>query len=332
MEYLRNDDRKNFATLYNALHDVRSSCDATRRYALLEPDLDTGKSKLAKADMTPSFSTFMHEIPQKYRSQLLAFLTEIRNNPNFLAARIASLEETERLALASFRPALESESVLAAGKGGNSTRKVPAPTPNPVERLLSFQRHDPLSALIYTAFANSAGPDSAEDRRRTEAWATVCARLIVEAKRGTDMLMTSVLSVWAAMRDWPAKANIELYLMQVLQDGQFLLDKANHNMTEKQLLYATDEFFSRSVKKLFDMIDDEPSAGGMPEGVWEISTAIMEKISKIGKSKQIPAGQLKHMRRGAEQVILFRWFFSAFLPNAIVFPEVSILGSLWNSA
>jgi hypothetical protein len=317
MEYFRsdhNDARKNFAILYNALHDVRSSCDATRRYALLESDLEHGKTKLPKADIAPSL-TFMHEIPTKIRNELLAFLSELRNNPDFLAARIINLSQSELLALASFRPPLEPDSVMAATKGGNATKKPPTPAPSPVERLLSFQRHDPLSALIYTIFANSAGPDSAEDLRRTEAWATVCARLITEAKQGTPTLVMSVLGAWAGMRDWPAKTNIELYLMQVLQEGQFLLDRGDQGkvMSEKELTYATMEFFDRSIKGLFDVIDGEPSAGGMPEGVWEISTAI---IKKVGKSKQL--------RNAAENLIILRWFFSAFLPNAIVYPEVCI--------
>jgi hypothetical protein len=317
MENFRNDDRKSFATLYNALHDVRSSCDATRRYALLEPELENGKTKLAKADMTPSFSTFMNEIPTKIRNELLAFLSEIRNNPDFLAARVASLSHQELLALTSFRPPLEPESVMANNKAGSITKKsLSPPVPSPVERLLSFQRHDPLSALIYTIFANSGGPDSSEDLRRTDAWATTCARLIAEAKVGTPQLVMSVLGAWAGMRDWPAKSNIELFLMQALQDGQFLLDRADKNgpLTEKELNYAMEEYFELTVKRLFSIIDDDPSAGGLPEGVWEISIAIMKKL---GKSKQ--------KRQAAEQVIIFRWFFSAFLPNAIVHPEVLTL-------
>jgi hypothetical protein len=186
--------------------------------------------------------------------------------------------------------------------------------PNPVERLLSFQRHDPLSALIYTCFANSSGPDSNEDLRRTDAWATTCARLITDAKQGSERLIKSVLDAWAGMRDWPAKHNIELFLMQVLQDGQFLIEKGDQAktiMTQKEFQYALEEFLDRSVKRLFDVIDDEPSAGGMPDGVWEIGIAIMKKL-----------GKNKHFRSAAENVIIYRWFFSGYLPNALVFPEV----------
>ncbi|KAE9966598.1 hypothetical protein BLS_006898 [Venturia inaequalis] len=309
IDYFRNDDRKNFATLYNALYDVQSSCDATRRYALLEPELKSETPMLAKATTPPSYSTFMHEIPQKFRNEILAFIVAIRTDPNFLAACVASLTQSELISLASFRPASEPESIFPTAKSNAIAKKTSfSAIPNPVERVLSFQRHDPLSALLYTFFAKSAGPDSSEDRRRTDAWATICARLITDARQGSDRLIKSVLDAWAGMRDWPAKANIELFLMEVLQDGQFLLEKTS--LTEKELQYATDEFMDASVKKLFDVIDDEPSAGGMPEGVWEIGVAILKKLGKV-----------KQWRTAAETVIIHRWFFAGFLSNALVFPE-----------
>jgi hypothetical protein len=316
IEYFRNDDWKNFATLYNALHDVRSSCDATRRYALLEPDMENGKvNKVVKDDVTASFSTFMHEIPLKIRNEILDFISEIRTNPEFLASRICSLTQQELMALASFRPAPEPESVIGIGKGAGIAKKPSLPSmPNPVERLLSFQRHDPLSALIYTCFANSYGPDSNEDQRRTEAWATTCARLITEAKQGCEPLLKSVLDAWARMRDWPAKINIELFLMQVLQDGQFLVEKADQVKTimdEKALKYEAEAFFDRAIKRLFELIDDEPSAGGMPEGIWEIGTALMKKLNN------------KKLRQAAENIIILRWFLAGFLRNALIYPEAS---------
>ncbi|KAF2402959.1 hypothetical protein EJ06DRAFT_554510 [Trichodelitschia bisporula] len=322
IENFRSDDRKSFATLYNAIHDVRSSCDATRRYALLEPDMETGKTRLSSKAETTNFSTFMHELPSQVRNPLIEFVSEIRTNPDFLAARIASLSQAEFFALTGFRPPLDpQESVMALSK--NAPMKKPVSSvPSPVERLLSFQRHDPVSALIYTVFASSSGPDSAEDLRRTDAWATTCARLITEAKPGSTRLIGSVLDAWAGMRDWPAKVNIELFLMQVLQEGQFILEKADTQpsktgalgdmveATAKQLEYAAEEFFDRSVKKLFDVIDDEPSAGGMPEGVLEIGSAILKKLSHA-----------KKLRHAAEIVIIHRWFFSSFLLSALIFPE-----------
>ncbi len=325
VDYFRSDDKKSFATLYNALHDVRNSCDATRRYALLEPDLEFGRSKLARMDRISSFSTFMHEIPQKVRDELMTFLSELRTNPDFLATRIASLSPQELASLTSFRQALDPiESVMALrGKTLASGPKLATNTPSPIERLLSFQRHDPLSSLIYTIFANSSGPDSAEDLRRTDVWATTCARLITEGKHGSDKFVLSVLDAWAGMRDWPGKTNLELYLMQVLQDGQFLLEKAEDQPARPRTqqadarstkdTIAAEEFYDKAVKRLFEVIDDEPSAGGIPEGVLEIGIAILRKLEDSKKH-----------RTAATTFIVSRWFFSTYLLSAIIHPEVSM--------
>ncbi|KAF2021231.1 hypothetical protein BU24DRAFT_404267 [Aaosphaeria arxii CBS 175.79] len=293
VDNFRSDDKKAFATLYNALNDVRNSCDATRRYALLEPDLEFGKSKTAKTEKSPSLSTFINEVPNKIMDDLLDFVSEIRTNPDFLATRILNLSQQELASLTSFRQALDPiDSVMAMqarGKTVGSAQKAnQSQAPTPVERLLSFQRHDPLSALVYTIFANSSGPDSAEDLRRTDVFATTCAKLIVDSKPGMEKFIKTVLDVWAGMREWPGKANLELYLMQVLQDGQFILEKAEEQLNRAGAApvpntkdtIASDDFFDKAVKTLFEVIDDEPSAGGIPEGVLEIGNAILRKLDE----------------------------------------------------
>ncbi|KKY24882.1 hypothetical protein UCDDS831_g02222 [Diplodia seriata] len=323
VDHFRSDDKKSFAQLYNALHDVRNSCDATRRYALLEPDLEFGKTKTLKNERVNSFSTFMHEIPTKIRDDLLEFLSELRTNPDFLATRITSLSQQELASLTTFRQALDPiDSVMALqarGKPVPSAQKSQVLSGSTaVERLLSFQRHDPLSALIYTIFANSSGPDSTEDLRRTDIWSTTCARLITEGKPGSDKFIKSVLDAWAGMREWPGKTNLELYLMEVLQDGQFLLEKTEDVPRQRSQpearntkdTIAADEFYDRSVLKLFEVIDDEPSAGGIPEGILEIGTAILKKLEDSRKH-----------RTAAQTFIVSRWFFSTYLLNAIIHPE-----------
>ncbi|EUC46967.1 hypothetical protein COCMIDRAFT_25027 [Bipolaris oryzae ATCC 44560] len=291
VDNFRSDDKKAFASLYNALNDVRNSCDATRQYALLEPDLEFGKSKTTKSDKSLSASTFLNDVPSKILDDLLDFISEIRTNPEFLASRISSLSQQELAALTSFRQAMDPiDSVMAIQARGRNlgSQKAQQQGGNPIERLLSFQRHDPLSALVYTIFANSSGPDSAEDLRRTDVWATVCAKLIKDTKISHNFIRT-ILDVWAGMREWPGKANLELYLMQTLQDGQFLLEKAEESSVRAGAqpvarstkdTIAADEFFDKAVKRLFEVVDDEPSAGGIPEGVLEIGNAILRKLNE----------------------------------------------------
>jgi hypothetical protein len=328
IEYFRNDDKEHFADLHNALHDVRMSVDAYRRYALLEPDLDSSKSHLVtnNEDSSPRFSTFLHEIPLKSRLELLAFLSELRCNPDFLAARITSLSEHELLSLCSFRPSPNESTVLASSRVNAQRRGFMNPVARPVERLLSFHRHDSLAALIYTIFANSSGPDSAEDLRRTNCWATTCARMVLENRPGWERFIPRVLDVWADMREWPIKANFELFLMQLLQDGQFLLEhdpstfkpgNSTDKPKDKPLEYAAEEFYDRSVKKLIALLDGDRVAGGLPEGILEIGHAILHKLSPSKKHKRM-----------AEIFILVHWFFGTFLYQSIIYPEVIIVRAL----
>ncbi|OBR11358.1 hypothetical protein CH63R_03654 [Colletotrichum higginsianum IMI 349063] len=337
VDCFRSDDKKTFASLFNAIHDVRKSCDELRRYALLEPEMDSLQSPaLASSESvdTPPNSTsgssslgsmtpFLSELPASVREIFLNFLTQIRTNPDYLAARLCSLTPTELNAFTSFHQGSEPvESVLPYHGSRSSTRshsgpssRGPASSPNPIERLLSFQRHDPLSALVHTCFANSAGPDSAEDRRRTEIWGTALARLITESKASSEPMLISVLNVWTAMRDWSGKSNMEWYLMKILEDGAFLLDKAEDqhgtrfnlaDWTAKDSI-AAEEFYDRAVNELFEIIDDE-DATGIPEGLIELGNAILKKLD----SKLVD---------GTRNWFVYKWLFSVFLLGVVIHPE-----------
>lgn len=320
VDNFRADEKKSFASLYNAIYDVRDSCDATRRYALLEPDFDNNPSNPNSAK--ENLSTFMHEIPQRSRASLLKFLTQIRTNPDYLASRICSLSATELNALTTFHQGLEAvNSTLPfhnRSKGHVSGNNRPsAHIPTPVERLLSFQRHDPLSALIHTCFANSAGPDSLEDLRRTDVFAATCARLISEQKTGTEPFICNVLNAWTAMRDWSGRSNMEWYLMKILEDGAFLLEKAEDQAGTRIHVgprsakdsIAAEEFYSAAVDGLFEIIDD-PGAGGIPEGLLELGNAMLRKLDS----------KLHHTTK---RFFVSKWLFSVFLLNVMIHPEVT---------
>ncbi|KAI0849016.1 hypothetical protein F5Y00DRAFT_269682 [Daldinia vernicosa] len=337
----RNDDKRAFANLYGAIHDVRNSCDATRRYALLEPDMESLQSSgVASVEtLVPPPSTagsigpgssvapFFNDISASAREAFLNFLTQIRTNPDYLATRLCALNATELQALTTFHQGLEPiESVLpyhgrsAGGRGHSSgPSRQTGQTPNAVERLLSFQRHDPLSGLIYTCFANSAGPDSAEDKRRTGIWATAFARLI-STRSTSEPVLISILNAWSAMRDWSGRANMEWYLMKILEDGAFLLDRAeDQNGTRFNLSdwttkdsIAAEEFYDRAVNDLFAIIDDE-DATGIPEGVIELGNEILRRL----EMKDSTRGLVDTTRRW----FVYKWLFSSWLLAVVIHPE-----------
>lgn len=341
-ECFRHDDKKSFANLYDAIQNVRNSCEETRRYALLEPEMEALQSpglissesletpaNGVGSNSNPNFvAPFLNDISASAREAILDFLTQIRTNPQYLAARLSSLNPSELQALASFHQGLEPvESILPqyvsrpSGRGhlhGSSSNRNSSLSPSAVERLLSFQRHDPLSALIFTCFANSAGPDSAEDRRRTEIWANACARLIVQSKSNPaacETILSSVLHVWSSMRDWSGRANMEWYLMKILEDGAFILDRAEDqsgtrfNISEwsHKDNTAVEEFYDKAVHDLFDILDDE-DATGIPEGLVELGNEILGHVDSI-------------LVESARQWLVSKWLFSSWLFAVAVHPE-----------
>ncbi|KAK5654927.1 hypothetical protein OQA88_6683 [Cercophora sp. LCS_1] len=344
----RDDDKKTFAALYNAMIDVRKSCDETRRYALLEPEMellqshglvssesvDTPTGSVAGGPDTPgSVSPFLSELSASSRETILSFLTQIRTNPLYLATRIASLNNLELAALTNFHQTLEPiESVLpyhskttSRGTSGSSSNTIGNSaaggaggrhaSQGAIERLLSFQRHDPISALIYTCFANSAGPDSAEDKRRISIWANACARLIAEPMTGSEQTIISVLNVWVSMRDWSGKSNMEWYLMKILEDGAFLLDRAEDqggtrfnisDWTSKDQI-AAEEFYARAVDELFEVLDDEDSTG-IPEGLIELGNEILKRLDKS-------------LIDSTRKWLVSKYLFTVWLLGVVIHPE-----------
>jgi hypothetical protein len=149
--------------------------------------------------------------------------------------------------------------------------------------------------------------------RKLDIWSTTCAKLIVENK-GESFLMC-VMDSWAAMREWPAKGNLEICVMNLIQEGTFLVEdqtngKSSSDIRGKHDLLA-EEFWTKAERKLFEVLDDEPGAGGIPEGILELGHAILQRIEDPKKQRQ------------AEIMIVVKWFFNRFLANGVAYPEVS---------
>ncbi|KAK4225473.1 hypothetical protein QBC38DRAFT_262974 [Podospora fimiseda] len=344
VDSFRGDDKKAFAALFNAVIDVRKSCDETRRYALLEPEMELVQSPgliSPESTKTPTGSVtgtsnspraatpFLSELSASARDTFLGFLNQIRTNPDYLATRISSLKSSELAALTSFHQNLEpiesvlpyhSRSTQRVASGGSTTLPGSTGSGGPgkertaIERLLSFQRHDPISSLIYTCFAN-AGPDSAEDKRRTATWATTCARLISTPATGGEQTIISVINVWVSMRDWAGKSNMEWYLMKILEDGAFLLDRAedqhgtrfNVSDWSSKDQIAAEEFYAKAIEELFDVIDDE-DATGIPEGLIELGNEILKRLDR-------------RYVESTRKWLIAKYLFTGWLLGVVIHPE-----------
>ncbi|RYP60759.1 hypothetical protein DL769_007988 [Monosporascus sp. CRB-8-3] len=335
-DLFRKDDKTAFANLFDAIRDVRNSCDAARRFAILEPEmeslqspgpapsenLETPISTTGSLGSGSSVAPFFNDISASARDAFLNFLTQLRTNPDYLATRLCALSPSELQAIAVFHEGLEPvDTVLPfhpgpsrpSGRATGAASKSSGPH-NAVERLLSFQRHDPLSALIHTCFANSAGPDSAEDKRRTEIWANAFARLI-STRHHSEPVLLKILNVWSTMRDWSGQSNMEWYLMRILEDGAFLLDRAEDQRgtrfnvsewTTKDAI-AAEEFYDRAVDELFEVIDDE-DATGIPEGVIELGNEVLRRLDN-------------DLADNTRRWFVYKWIFSSWLPTVVIHPE-----------
>lgn len=336
-DLFRSGDTHMFAKVFDAIQDVRNSCDATRRFALLEPDMEPlqslGMASSETLDNPPSVAgsisgspvtPFLADLDSTSRETILHFLAQLRTNPDYLASRLCALSSSELQALTVFHVGLDPiESVLPFGNGQGSVRGSTSvankSSASAVERLLSFQRHDPLSALIYTCFANSAGPDSAEDRRRTQVWSTACARLIQAAPVEYENVLVAIVNVWSAMRDWSGRSSMEWFIMKVLKDGAFLLDRADdpqgnrfHDIgdwTTKDTI-RLEEFYDQVLDDLFDLLDDEDGTG-IPEGVLELGNEILRHLQNIAPSK---VDSTRHW-------FVYKWIFSNWLTAVLIHPE-----------
>ncbi|XWX00250.1 hypothetical protein V2A60_008270 [Cordyceps javanica] len=330
VDSFRKDEKDNFAALYNAIQDVRKSCDELRRFALLEPDLESQSSPIlgssesvdtisppTNGDSTPA-ATFLDDISVSARDSFLDFLSEIRNNPDYLPTRISALSSSELNVFLNPHRGLEPVESVLSSNNRSYARSHPGHhrhVAGDVERFMSFQRHDPLSILIHTCFANSAGPDSSEDRKRLEIWASVLARLISEPKSSSEHFLICVLNCWTMMREWSGKSNMEWYLMKILSDGAFLLERAEDQHGTRFNLsdwtqadeVAAREFYENAVNQLFEIVDD-PDNAGIPDGLLELGNAVLKKLDS------------KYLENTSKWLV-WRCLFFVFFLGVIVHPE-----------
>ncbi|KAI0191113.1 hypothetical protein F4808DRAFT_453739 [Astrocystis sublimbata] len=307
-DLFRSGDTHMFAKVYDAIQDVRNSCDATRRFALLEPDMDHHLHHLQPAGMASSdtldhppsvagsisgspVTPFLADLDATSRDTILHFLAQLRTNPDYLASRLCALSVAELQALTSVLPFGSAQS---SGRGSASTAN--KTSASAVERLLSFQRHDPLSTLIYTCFANSAGPDSAEDRRRTQVWSTACARLIQAAPVEYENVLVAIVN-----------ACMEWFIMKVLKDGNRFHDIGD--WTTKDTI-RIEEFYDQVLDDLFDLLDDEDGTG-IPEGIMELGNEILRHLQNLAPSK---VDSTRHW-------FVYKWIFSNWLTAVLIHPE-----------
>ncbi|KAL5047409.1 hypothetical protein BDW71DRAFT_180045 [Aspergillus fruticulosus] len=318
VDRLKHDDKANFIALYHTMIDLQEPCSLVARRYLRQPDdwEDWPSSRESAYDRAPDF--FCQLSPQS-QADLLDILQSVRADPQFVFEKLCSLTPMQLSALIS-------SSVSSWEVGGDS---FPAPSRSRIpslssktvpysgitfkDRVLAFERTDPLSTLLFNVYAAPLDSDAPEAQLRLDMWSSVCAKLIADGANRSYALIDHVLTLWATGSDWKAKPKFELYLMDILQTGAFLLEHIEplpgYDMDPIDPLRTevAEEYFAFTVDALLDLLDDLDA--GLPQSIVQLGKAIMQKLDR------------QDCRDRFLDFLFGQWFFPKFLYGALTYPE-----------
>ncbi|OOF94412.1 hypothetical protein ASPCADRAFT_398039 [Aspergillus carbonarius ITEM 5010] len=320
VDRLKHDDKANFIALYHTLGDLQESCDSAFRRHFHRQDPLEEWSPIRESAVDPSPDFFLQLSPQS-RTDLLDIIHLVRTDPQFILERLRSLTPTQLAALmSSTGPSGEPGDIsfpsTSRSRTHTSFSKRSSASSLPFkDRALNFERTDALSTLLFNVYAAPLDSDAPDAQLRLDVWSSVCAKLIADGGNKYDPLLGHILGSWATSSEWKAKSKFELYLMDVLQTGSFLLE---HVETPPGMSFGAEspdplrtevaeEFFASAVDDLFQLLDDPD--GGLPHAVMQLSSAILQKLERQD-------GRARFL-----EFLFVQWFFSKFLYGALTYPE-----------
>ncbi|OKP00980.1 hypothetical protein PENSUB_7561 [Penicillium subrubescens] len=319
VEALKHDDKANFVALYHTLFDLQESCVSS---ALLDEHQDylPDERELSPESELDRSSDFFHQLSPQSRADLLEILRLVRSDPQFLVDRLRSFTSAQLAAFTSPATTLDSgdpafPSSSSRLRGQYAFNRNPAQFASFKNHAYAFERTDPLTILLCNVFAAPLDPESPEARLRLDVWSTVCAQLMSHGSSKFYPLIGQILSSWATGCNWKARPKFELYLMDILQTGAFLLE---HIASPAGLDFAPDawdplrtdvaeEFFASAVDNLFRVLDDPD--GGFPRAVLQFAKAVLRKMES-------PDSRSRFL-----EYLFVQWFFPKFLYSALTYPE-----------
>lgn len=324
VEALKHDDKASFAALYHTLYDLQESCTSSARRDDRDESLDE-QEQSSEPELDRS-SDFFNQLSPQSRADLLEILRLVRSDPQFLVDRLRSFTSSQ---LASFTnaataldagdpafPSSSSSSSSRSFRGQYSFNRNPTQSASFKDHAYAFERTNPLSILLSNVYAAPLESGTPEFTLRLDMWSSVCAQLMSQGSSKFYPLIGQILSAWATGSNWKARPKFELYLMDILQTGAFLLE---HIDTPAGLDFAAEaldplrtdvaeEFFASAVDDLFRVLDDPD--GGFPSTVLQFAKAVLCKLDNLdGRSRFL-------------EYLFVQWFFPKFLYSALTYPEV----------
>ncbi|EYE95799.1 uncharacterized protein EURHEDRAFT_454525 [Aspergillus ruber CBS 135680] len=333
VESLKQDDKINFVNLYNTLHELQESCEsATRRpfHHRQDPLLEDAAAVGDLDSVLDRSPDFFRQLSPQSQTDLLDILHSVRTDPEFLFDRLRSLTATQLATLVSSATTLEAHDPLlpsnprtrtypfassasaTSSASSFTSKRVSSGSPFQ-DHALACERTDALATLLFNTFAAPLDAGSPEARLRVDVWSSVCAKLITHGGNRYYPLVGHILSAWALCSDWKARPQFELYLMDILQTGAFLLEHidapagVDAEPIDPLKTNVAEEFFASAVNSLFNLLDD--SDAGLPHSIMELGSAILQKLGHTD------------LRNRFMEYLFVHWFFSKFLYGALAYPE-----------
>ena len=268
--------------------------------------------------------TWLQLLPHAQQESLLNFLNRIRTDTGYLANCLCELSSTDLLALTStYQSKYPIESVLPGyhsnkNHGRFSARSKDSGIPF-LEDIHGLLQDNPLFTILHGLFDESFGPESGEHSQKVEILSTVCAKIMIGGKRGSDELVIAILDSISAPQTTGTQTKLEAYLLKVLQDGSSILEpplksyefsKQPLEIRNANVAIASSSFFERCSAELFALLAKELSQI-VPIGAIRFVQAILGKIED------------PLLRTRAKKFIVSKWFFCTFISNLLMYPEVS---------
>ncbi|KAK0909533.1 hypothetical protein LTR02_004397 [Friedmanniomyces endolithicus] len=303
-ECIRSEDKSSFVSLFSTFHDVAD-----------EP-VDE------RAHTAEAQSTFLDRLSYHHRAVVLKLLYQVHSDGAFIADRLAAFTHRELLALLPDRgPTRSTASVLDSSRSSYSrvSQQLGYVADSQMDSLSSLAFGSALETLVF-AIDGHSGNLATDESRALEVWSTVCAHLIAIQKPGSEKLVPAVLDLWAMSTAWPGRQRLELWMLQVLQRGAFLLEQPSKHSFRMRIqvrpaIPAQDDleieaFYADAVNELLELLSDVSGATVIPQPALDMCHAIWKKLSP-GSGHQ----------RGLSRFLLTRWLFSSFVLDAVVLPE-----------
>lgn len=291
LEFSRPESKNEFSALYNA---TMAQIDrVTSDVGHHQSSTETG---------------FLASSSETWKIQVLEFITRLRTRPLWVADRLKSLESIEK----------EVHLTSAWKVPGHNQPTRSSATGR--ESAYGLQSCSMVNAFVFTIFA-APGACRHEDSLRLELSASIMQRLIMDDAKDSSsgQFCLATFDAWQSIFGWQGVKSFEILLMDILQSGSRILEKAEERereCTSEQAYYFStskrgdleDEFFLNATRRILKFLDSDIH-GGIPRGALLLSKAVCSKVSDADKARY-------------ESFILCKWFFSHFLCDAIKFPEV----------